>query len=160
MKYSLTLSIALAGVWLIWSGHFDNVFLLVLGGLSVLSCLLLSRRMKIVDAEGAPMQLGFRPFTWYAPWLTKEIIFSNLMVAKIILSRKMPLKRKMVEITTNQKTALGRVILANSITLTPGTVSIDVHDGKIVIHALSLEGSADEMSAEMNRRVCELEGQS
>ncbi len=158
VKYTLTLSMALAGVWLLWSGHFDNVFLLVMGGMSVAICLFLSRRMKIVDAEGAPVQLGIRPFTSYAPWLTKEIILSNFVVTKIILSRKMRLRRSMVEVTANPKTELGRVILANSITLTPGTVSIAVNGNQIAIHALCLDGPADEISAEMDRRVCELEG--
>jgi multicomponent Na+:H+ antiporter subunit E len=158
VKYSLTLMIALAAVWLLWSGHFENGFLLVLGGLSVLICLFLSNRMRIVDSEGAPVQLGFRPFTSYAPWLIKEIIVSNIAVAKIILSIKMPLKRNLVEVTAKTKTELGRVILANSITLTPGTVAVGMEDDKIAVHALSFEGSAEDLSGDMDRRICKLEG--
>ncbi len=113
--------------------------------------------MRIVDEEGAPAQLGVRPFTRYAPWLIKEIVISNLAVAKIILSPKMPLQRKLVTVPTQVKTELGRVMLANSITLTPGTVSVRVDEGSITIHALVLDGDGSGISADMERRICELE---
>ena len=144
--------------WLVWSGHFANPFLLVLGGLSCLFSLYISQRMRIVDEEGAPVQLGIRPFTTYAPWLTKEIILSNIAVAKIILSPKMPLQRCLVNVTANQKTALGKVILANSITLTPGTVSVGMDENQIAVHALSSDGAEEDISGEIDRRVCRLEG--
>ena len=158
MKYFLTLLIALAVTWLVWSGHFDNPFLLVLGGASCLFSLYISQRMHIVDEEGAPVQLGIRPFTTYAPWLTKEIIISNIAVAKIILSRKMPLQRCLVDVTANQKTSLGKVILANSITLTPGTVSVGLDGNQIAVHAISSNGAEEDISGEIDRRVCRLEG--
>ena len=113
--------------------------------------------MGIVDEEGAPAQLGIRPFTWYAPWLIKEIIRSNLEVAKIILSPELRLQRTMVRIPANQKTELGRVIYANSITLTPGTVAVRVEGDKILVHALSFSGAAEDLSGDMDRRVCLLE---
>lgn len=157
MKYTITLGIALFVNWLLWSGHFDNPFLIALGVGSCLFSLYVSHRMRIVDEEGAPAQLGFRPFTHYAPWLAKEIVLSNFAVAKIILSPQMPLMRNLLTIKANQKTTLGKVILANSITLTPGTVSVDVVGDDILIHALSLEEAADEMSGDMGDRICRLE---
>ncbi len=160
MKYTITLGIALYVTWLIWSGHFDSPFLLTLGALSCVFALWLSHRMSIVDEEGAPAQLGFRPLTHYAPWLIKEIVVSNFAVAKIILSRKMPLNRTIVTLPMGPKTELGRVILANSITLTPGTVSIYLDGDKVTIHALSLEDADEDLAGEMDRRVCELEGRS
>ncbi|TWU48116.1 Na+/H+ antiporter subunit E [Rubripirellula reticaptiva] len=159
MKYTLTLGAALFANWLLWSGHFDNPFLI---GMGIASCgvsLWLSQRMKIVDEEGAPAQLGFRPFTQYAPWLIKEIVVSNIQVAKIILSAKMPLKRNIVMVTASQKSPLGRVIMANSITLTPGTVSMDLIGNKIKVHALSLEEAEEDMSGDMDRRITRLEQQ-
>lgn len=160
MKYLLTLALALIVSWLLWSGHFtkDDYFLLGLGGLSCLLCLWISLRMKIVDEEGAPVQLGLRPFTTYAPYLIKEIVVSNIEVAKIILSPKLPLSRTMIDVHATQKTEMGRVILANSITLTPGTVSVNMgSDDKIVVHALSFEGAEEELSGDMGRRICKLE---
>ena len=102
-------------------------------------------RMGIVDEEGAPVELGIRPFTQYAPYLIKEIIESNIAVTKIICSRQMPLQRNMIEVSANQKSELGRVILANSITLTPGTISVDMEGDKILVHALSFEGAEEDL---------------
>ncbi len=157
VKYTFSLGIALLINWLLWSGHFQNGFLLALGVASVLFSLWLSSRMNIVDEEGAPAQLGFRPFTRYAPWLVKEIVTSNVTVAKIILSATMPLKRNMVTIKSTQKTPLGRVMLANSITLTPGTVSVDVIGDSIKIHALSLEDADVDLTGVMDSRIAKLE---
>jgi len=159
VKYTLTLGLALLANWLLWSGHFENLFLIALGAGSCLFCLCLARRMNIVDEEGAPAQLGIRPFTHYAPWLAKEIVQSNFAVAKIILSPRMRLMRNLLTIKAKQKTALGRVIFANSITLTPGTVSVDVVGEDVLIHALSLEEAADDMSSDMGDRICALEKQ-
>ena len=114
--------------------------------------------MKIVDEEGAPVQLGIRPFTTYMPWLIKEIIVSNIEVAKIILSKDLKLQRNMIEVGAHPKTELGKVILANSITLTPGTVSVNMENDRILVHALSFEGAEEDLSGDMDRRVCRLEG--
>lgn len=117
-------------------------------------------RMHIVDEEGAPVELGIRPFTSYAPYLVKEIIVSNIEVTKIILSPEMKLQRNMIEVGAHQKTELGRVLLANSITLTPGTVSVSMEKDRILVHALSFEGAEEDLSGDMDRRVCKLEGKS
>ena len=158
MKYTLTLLIALLLIWLAWSGHFDKPFIIGLGILSCIFSVWLSSKMKIVDEEGAPVQMGLRPFYQYAPWLAKEIVESNVAVTRIILSRKMPLQRNMVTVTAHPRSDLGKVILANSITLTPGTVSVRVEGDQILIHALNFEGAAEDISGEMDRRVQSLEG--
>ena len=158
MKYTLTLGLALLAVWFLWSGHTEP-HLLVIGGLSVLLCMWISRRMGIVDEEGAPAELGLRPLL-YVPWLTKEIWDSNIEVTKTILSPEMNLKRNMIEIGAHQQSELGRVILANSITLTPGTVSVKMDGDRILVHALSFEGAEEDLSGEMGRRICRLEGTS
>ena len=157
MKYTLTLGVLLFVFWLLWSGHFDNYFIIALGVGSSVFCLWLSHRMRIVDEEGAPVEFGIRPFTIYLPWLIKEIVVSNIAVSKIICSPKMPLQRNMIEVRANQKSEIGRVILANSITLTPGTVSVNMDASKILVHALSFEGAEEDLSGEMDRRICRLE---
>ena len=157
MKYTLTLGIAMLAVWYLWSGH-NEPHLLVIGALSVLLSVWIADRMGIVDEEGAPAELGIRPFTNYLPWLAKEIVESNIEVTKTILSKEMDLKRNMIEIGAHQKTELGRVILANSITLTPGTVSVKMEGDRVLVHALSFEGAEEDLSGEMGRRVCRLEG--
>lgn len=157
MKHSFTLLIAMGGSWLLWSGHIQP-FILALGALSCLFSLWICKRMKIVDEEGAPIQLGFRPFTAYAPWLIKEIVKSNIEVTRIVLSPDMPLQRNLIEVHDNPRSELGRVILANSITLTPGTVSVSMEEDRILVHALSFDGAAEDLAGDMDRRVCRLEG--
>ena len=103
------------------------------------------------------MQMGIRPFTSYAPWLTWEIIKSNLAVAKIILSPGMPLRRNMVTVTAHPRSEVGKVILANSVTLTPGTISVRLDGDRLMIHALNLEGAAEDISGDMDRRVQAME---
>jgi multicomponent Na+:H+ antiporter subunit E len=157
MKYTLTLCITLVPVWFLWSGK-TMPFILILGGLSVLLSLWISHRMGVDDEEGSPLALGLRSLPSYLPYLAKEIVVSNIDVAKMILSKDMNLKRNMIEVSADQKTSLGKVVLANSITLTPGTVSVKLEDDRILVHALSFEGAEEDLSGDMSRRVCELEG--
>lgn len=156
-RYLILLAIALSATWLLWSGHFDEPFILILGGCSVLLTLWVSARMGVIDEEGVPAELGIRPFTNFGPWLMWEIIKSNLEVTKIILSPKLKLRRNLIEVSADPKSEIGKVILANSITLTPGTVSVNLQDDRILVHALSFEGAEEDLSGEMSARVCKLE---
>ncbi len=156
MKYTFWLAVTLSAAWWLWSGK-PVPFIVILGILSVALTIWMSHRMGIDDDEGAPAQLGIRPFTTYLPWLAKEIWDSNIEVTKTILSKDMELKRNMIEVGAHQKTELGRVILANSITLTPGTVSVKLEGDRILVHALSFEGAEEDLSGEMDRRVSQLE---
>jgi multicomponent Na+:H+ antiporter subunit E len=156
MKYLISLLTTLTAVWFVWSGHVEP-FMLFLAGGSVLFSLWISFRMRIVDEEGAPVQMGISPFIQFAPWLFKEIVRSNIAVAKIILSPKMNLKRNLVTVPAGPKSELGKVILANAITLTPGTVSVKMEGDEILVHALSFEGAAEDISGEMDQRIQKLE---
>ena len=113
--------------------------------------------MNLIDQEGVPLQLGLRPFTHYAPWLFKEIVLANIDVACRILTPSLPIRPRMIRIKSSQKGDLGRVIFANSITLTPGTVSVDLVGNEFVVHALTEAAAADDASGEMDRRVTALE---
>ena len=159
MKYSLVLGMTLFGIWLLLSGHYTPL-LISFGVVSCLLVVLLSRRMNIVDEEGVPVELGLRPFIYYAPWLLKEIVLANIDVARRILDPRLPIRPTLVRVRASQKGDLGRVIYANSITLTPGTVSVDMEGDQITVHVLSYEGAAEDMSGEMDRRISKLEGSS
>ncbi len=157
MKYTLALFVALAVVWMLWSGHTEP-FMLGLGVISCLAVVLLCARMGILDAETVPLGLGWRPFTQYLPWLIKEVAKANVDVSLRILHRKMPIQPTMTDVYPTQRTELGRVILANSITLTPGTVSVDMQDRCIRVHALTAAGAQEDAAGDMDRRVTRLEG--
>jgi multicomponent Na+:H+ antiporter subunit E len=88
----------------------------------------------------------------------KEIVVSNLAVAKVILSPSLPIHPRIVRVAGKQKTPIGQVIYANSITLTPGTVTLDVRDDKFLVHALTSDSAAGLLSGEMDERVARLEG--
>lgn len=156
MKRGLILFVALFGVWLLLSGHYTQT-LMTYGALSCLGVVLLVGYLGILDEEALPAHLGIRPLL-YGPWLLKEIFVSNLSVAKVILSPDLPIRPRILRVDASQKTDVGRVTYANSITLTPGTVTLDVRDGKLLVHALTTDSAEGLLSGEMDRRVARLEG--
>jgi len=159
MKYTLVLFLNLAAAWMIWSGtnSVDNPFILTLGGCSLLLTIWVCIRMQISDSETVPLQFGWRIIP-YAFYLIKEIIISNVEVAKIVLAPKLTLQRSIIEVNATHDSEIANVVLANSITLTPGTISVSMDDGKIKVHALSFKGAADDLSGEMAGKVRKLEG--
>ena len=156
MKYSLSLGCILFIIWLLWSGYFTWL-LIGIGLLSSVLVVFLARRMDVLDEEGVPLQLGLRPFIYYTPWLLKEIALSNIEVARMILHPKLPIHPKVIDVRATQAADLGRVILANSITLTPGTVSMEMAGDRITVHGIAPPEAEEDMVGEMNRRVTALE---
>lgn len=131
--------------------------ILILGVISCGIVVAIAMRMDVIDHEAVPVHLTFKALLYW-PWLLVEIVKANLDVTKRVLGLT-PISPTMVRIKATQKTELGIVIFANSITLTPGTISIDVHeDGDILIHALSRDGVEGLEGGEMDRRVTEMEG--
>lgn len=158
MSRAIVLLLCLAVIWLLWSGYFEPL-ILSFGAASVLFVLWICFRMRIVDEEGSPYHIAMQT-RWflYIPWLLKEIVVANLDVTKRILSKDLPISPVLFEAPCSQKTDLGRVIYANSITLTPGTVSYGVSDDKILVHAIAKEARDGVLTGEMDRRVTRLEG--
>ena len=157
MLHTLGLGFVLAVLWLLLSGYFYNPLLLGLGGGSVILVVYYAHRMDVIDHEGHPLQLGWRAIGYWM-WLMWEIVLSNFQIARVILTPKMPINPHLIDVKASQASELGHVIFANSITLTPGTVTVDVEDGVLHVHALT-QGTADSlMSGEMDRRVDAMEG--
>jgi multicomponent Na+:H+ antiporter subunit E len=151
------LGLMLAAIWLLLSGLFKPL-LLVLGTLAVMLTVVLAKRMNIVDAESNPVMATLR-YVRYWPWLLVEMVKSSIDVARRVLSPEMPISPTVFEVRSTQKTAVGRVVLANSITLTPGTVTMDVDGDRIKVHALSRDTVDYVLSGEMDRRVTRAEGE-
>ena len=127
-----------------------------LGFISSASAVFLARRMGIVDAEGLPLD-QVPGLLRYAPWLFGAVIQANFDVARRILHPRLPITRTVIRVPAEERTAPGRVSYANSITLTPGTISLEVSDDEIEVHALSVDAAEDLQSGEMGRRVAALE---
>ena len=159
MRSSTAMFGLLLAVWLVNSGHYTTL-LTSMGVLCSVFVVLLARRMNIVDREAVPVHLVPRAFR-YVPWLVKEVVKANLDVARRILTprRKPDLSPMLFDVPTSQKTDLGRVLYANSITLTPGTVSIQVYGNRITVHAIAEEVAASLAEGEMDRRVTRFEGE-
>ncbi len=121
--------------WLVLSGHYTPT-LMIIGAISAFAVVALASRMAVVDREGHPIYLLHRGLLMYWPWLTWQIIVSGLSVTRVILARRMPISPTLVNVRASQDSAVGIVTYANSITLTPGTVSLDVEPGRIRVHAL------------------------
>ena len=157
MKAGLNLFAVLFGMWLVWSGHFTPLLI----GFGVVSCAgvaLLCHRMGIVDHEGLPLDLTWRTLG-YAPWLAVEVVKSTLGLARRVLSPSLPISPQIVEMQSTQKTDRGRVTYANSITLTPSTVTIEAtSEGRFIVHAVAREVAEDLRRGEMDRRATWWEG--
>ncbi len=161
MNRAVSLGVVLLVVWLLWSGFWPGVSESgsLLTGLGVVSCLavvLIARRMQVVDREGTPIEVT-RALVLYAPWLIWQIVRANVAVARIILHPRLPIRPQVIRIRASQKTDLGRVIYANSITLTPGTVTIDLQGRDLTVHALTDEAARGLATGEMDRRVSSTE---
>ncbi|MAJ93514.1 MAG: cation transporter [Rhodospirillaceae bacterium] len=155
MVHAVSLGLILFATWLLMSGVYIP-FILLLGVLSCVVVVLIAMRMDVIDHEAVPLHITFRSLLYW-PWLLWEIVKANIDVTKRVLGLA-PISPTMIRLQATQKTDLGLVIFANSITLTPGTISIDVEEnGEILVHAISREGAEGFADGEMDRRVTELE---
>lgn len=156
MVHAISLALVLFALWLLLSSHYVPL-LIGLGALSVLLVVTIALRMNVVDREGHPIHLSPKALLYW-PWLAWEIVKSNVDVARRILSPTLPISPTVIRLKASQKSELGKVIYANSITLTPGTVSIDIDGDKIEVHALTREAAQALRTGDMDRRVTRFEG--
>jgi len=147
--------LTLAIFWLLNSGH-NTPLILLLGLASISLVLAIVHRMDVVDHESQPIDLT-RNFFSYHLWLIKEVIKANIIVVKHIWLGNKSISPTLRRIKTSQKTDMGKVIYANSITLTPGTVTIDLSDDEVLVHALLKKDIESLLAGEMDRRVSLLE---
>ncbi len=155
MRHAISLTLVLASFWLLLSGHFVPL-LLGLGVVSILLVVVITLRMDVVDHEDQPLHLTSL-FTLYWAWLAGEIVKANIDVVRCIWSPAGAISPTRVRVTTIQRTTVGKVIYANSITLTPGTVTMRLEDDQIEVHALTRAAATDLQGGEMGQRVREWE---
>ena len=151
-----SLALLLTALWIAMSGHFEGI-ILALGGISVALVVWLSRRMGVIDGEGVPIRMLPRSGP-YVVWLIKEIVVTNIEMLKLVLAGEIRTRPQIVKFRLNQKSDVSRALLANSITLTPGTVTMDVDDNHMYVHALTQEAADDLIGGEMRNRVRAVEG--
>lgn len=155
MRHTISISIVLAVIWLLNSGLYTPLMLLF-GVVSIVTVVWISHRMDVVDHESTPVHLTLRVSSYYW-WLTKKLIQSNIEVVACIWRGNHTISPCMEVLPVSQKTDMGRVIYANSITLTPGTVVVDLQRDHVLVHSLTKSGIEELKQGEMDSRVAQLE---
>jgi multicomponent Na+:H+ antiporter subunit E len=148
----LFVSITLYLFWLILSGHFSPL-LLILGGVSALLVAWLLRRMDRVDGTAVRLRPSLA-LAGFGVWLFWHLIKSNIEVARIIWDPTLPITPCWTRLPVQASTTpLQRTLYANSITLTPGTLTADVHEDHFLVHTLCDRGIGLLHDGEMERRI-------
>ena len=142
--------------WMVMSGKFD----LFHAALGVISCLLvthLSGDLLFKETRKGRGKEIFR-FIVYIPWLIYQIILANLHVVRLALSPRMSelINPQLIRFKVNLKSDIAKVTFANSITLTPGTITADIVGDEYIVHALSQPVADDLLSGEMEQRVAHI----
>ena len=154
----ILIAITLFVYWLALSGHYEW-WLIAFGAVLSVLVVLFCWGKGVSDAEGFPIGLLPRGLLLYWPWLLWQIVLSGLRVTRLILSPSLPISPTLVKVDAHQKTAVGLVTYANSITLTPGTISIEASErGRCIwVHAIEREGAEGFKDEPMNRQVAAFE---
>ena len=155
MRY-LSLACLLFAFWLGLSGHYTPM-LVTVGAVCAVAGVFAAIRMRAADEEGHPIELFWGALT-YLPWLFVEIFKAGWAVTKIVLHPSLPISPTMTVVRAGQKTQVGIAAYANSITLTPGTITVGVKDNELTVHSLTRDGALDLESGGMDRRVSQFEG--
>jgi multicomponent Na+:H+ antiporter subunit E len=152
---AVSVFLACLAFWVVLSGHFTALNL-VLALLSSAAVTFLNR-----DIEAVSRLLRVAPaFLGYLPWLLKEIVVANLQVARVVLDPALPIDPVVVRFKAPLSQDLALMTLGNSITLTPGTITLDVEGREFVVHALTTRAGADLVEGSMAQRVGRVFGDS
>ena len=158
MRLTFRLAFTLVVLWLLLSGLLKTQ-LLLLGVASVLLVTWLAGRMRVLEHRGQPIYFRFVHILGYWGWLLKEIMTSNIDVAKrVLVPGQMPIRPTLRRVAATPDTELGCVVYANSITLTPGTTAINfTPDGDILVHALHEDSLTELEGGEMAAHIRDVE---
>ncbi len=153
-KYIVTFLILLP-LWLLLSGHYDLFHV----GIGILCCALVSlfsADLLFSSAKIAAHHVAIGRFILYIPWLIYQIILANILVAKLVLSPKLKIEPQVFSFKSKLKSDLAQTTYGNSITLTPGTITIDIKDDEFYVHALAGNFADDLLTGEMERRISDI----
>ena len=151
VKHTASLGILLFALWLGLSGQI-NALMLTLGLVSTLIVIAISRRMDVIDQELYPAHLTILLLRFWL-FLAREIIVANIDVIKRIFRPGKNISPQFFELPLTHKADISRVIYANAITMTPGTVSANLNKKTVTVHTLSIEAARDLLSGRMANAV-------
>jgi multicomponent Na+:H+ antiporter subunit E len=153
VKHIFSLGILLLALWLGLSGQL-NPIMCSIGLASTLLVVYISHRMDVIDHETYPAHMTFLLLRFWL-FLMREVIIANIDVIKRIYRPGKNISPQLFELPVTQKTDLARVIYANAITMTPGTVSVNLNKKTLIVHSLSIEAARDLCSGRMAKAVPE-----
>lgn len=144
--------------WLLLSGHY-TLFLMVSGLVAALGVALLGLRSSYADEEGHPVEFLVRGLVYW-PWLVLEIAKSSLNISRVIIDPNLPIRPRLISAKASQRSAVGIATHANSITLTPGTITVEVNrrERAFLVHALTDDSAAGVVDGSMDAWVLWFEG--
>ena len=150
MRY-IRFALFVAGIWLLLSGHY-TALILSLGVVSVLAVTWFVWRMDRVDGElGVP---PLRPrLLYYLSWLMWQVVLSNIDLARRIWDPTLPIRPTWQRLDIKVTSTLAKTLYANSITLTPGTLTTDVREDHFMVHSLSPDGIEELRKGAMERQI-------
>lgn len=155
MRYFAGLLLAVIAFWWLMSG-LTKPLILGVGAASIVATMILAVRLDVVNRESSPYGRMFQFITYWV-WLFIEILKANLRVIRACLRADLDINPALVKVKTRCRSDLAKTTFANSITLTPGTVTLSVEGDKLLVHALYEQdaepGAFDEMDARSARSV-------
>ena len=154
IKHFIATYIIVFAFWILLSAHFDAFH--VGAGIVCSAIVAYSSHDLLFTGTGNHTLTKIVRFIAYLPWLIYQIVLANIDVAKRALSPRMPIDPRVVTFKTMLKSDVARTALANSITLTPGTVTIDIVDDVFYVHAIAKEPADDLLKGAMERRIAHI----
>ncbi len=152
---SILLFIVLLGFWLLLSGQFESSFLVGSGVISSALAVYCCHRLGLIGDIYQPIE-SIPGFLLYLPWLIFQIVVASLDVTRRSWSPRSSIQPRLVEVPHSIEHPLAQTLLANSITLTPGTVTVDVTDDHLLVHALTESAEKGVLDGSMVRRISKM----
>ncbi len=157
-KNYIILFVALFFFWVILSPRMDIAAIIL--GIFIAGIITIFNHQMIVNRNERPVVFfkNITRFISYLVVLLVEIIKSNIHVAKIVLDPKLPIDPHMIKIPVKSRKEIYQVLYGNSITLTPGTLTVDIADGMYIVHALTKEAAKGLEDSVLEKKILEIEG--
>lgn len=150
LKELLILAVVMMLFWILLSGMYD-AFHIILGVIAVAAVIWIDARLFassfFEEDDASSIRIG--KLLLYIPWLLVQIVVASIQVAYVILSPKMPVETSIIRFKTKLPNMTSKVILGNSITLTPGTLTIDIDDNEFIVHSLTDASSAGILNSDL-----------
>lgn len=148
MKHTISLTLFLGLLWWVLSGY-PKPLLLSFGVVTVIFAVWLAHRLDVIDHESHPIHFSWPLLRFWSRLIVEIARSSGQVIGQIIRGRD-AIEPKFLTVQVQQTSALGRVILGNAITLTPGTVTVLTNGHSFVIHALSKESAQGVVDGELD----------